>query len=138
VSDLGLRLVELPLQLFDPRAALRLSGVSVLELGDELVDALLGFGGAGAVALDFVEDLGELGAALVLEIVDEVARLADDVVLEAGAELGHRGVSQNIGRGWRIFRCLATPADDEVHTDVRAGPDSGPRALSNDDAARTP
>jgi hypothetical protein len=75
----------------------------MVELLDELLGALLGLGRARAVSLELVQDLGELVAPLVGQVVDDVARGADDVGLEAVAELGHRGFSQGIGRGGRSF-----------------------------------
>ena len=74
VARLGLGLDELFLELCDPRAGLVERCVAVVELVDELLGALLGFRGARAVALEVVQDLGELLAAVLGQVVDDVAR----------------------------------------------------------------
>ena len=61
----------------------------MLELLDELLGDPLGFRGARAVPFEVMEDLGELLATLVSEVVDDVGRVPDDVGLQTGADLGH-------------------------------------------------
>ena len=89
------------LELFDARSRLGDHDVAVLELLDELVRAALCLGGARAVALELVQHLGELLAALVLEVVDDVRGVADDVGLETAAQLAH---CLYIGRSGRALR----------------------------------
>ena len=74
VVVLGLDLRELALELLDARARLGDEDVAAFQFLDELLGALLGLGGARAVALQLVQHLGQLLAALVREVVDEVAR----------------------------------------------------------------
>ena len=103
VAGLGLGRLELALELLDPGARLRQGGVAVFQLVDELLGALLGLGGSRAVALEVVQDIGELGPALDREVVDEVARVADDVVLEVGCGGSSWRPPSRIGRGGRSF-----------------------------------
>ena len=93
---------ELLLELRDPRAGLVERGVAVVELLDELLHLPLGFRGAGAVALDVVQDLGELLPAIVGQVVDDVAGLADDVVLETVAQLRHGRYPKNRPRAEKL------------------------------------
>ena len=102
MARVGLGLDELFLELGDPRAGLVERRVSVVELLDELLGALLGFRGARAVALEVVQDLGELLAAFLGQVVDDISGRADDVVLEAVAQLQH-GRYPRIGRAGGSF-----------------------------------
>ena len=98
VAGVGCGLDELLFELGDPGAGLVERSVPVVELLDELLGALLGFRGARAVALEVVQDLGELLATLLGQVVDDVAGLADDVVLETVAQLRHGRFLRN--RPW--------------------------------------
>ena len=95
VARVGLGLDELFLELRDPRAGLVERCVSVVELLDELLGALLGFRGARAVALEVVQDLGELLRRSLGRSSTTSPVCADDVVLEAVAQLQHGRYPKN-------------------------------------------
>ena len=72
----------------------------MLELLDQILGAPLCLLGSRAVPFEVVEDLSQLFAALIREVVDDVGRVADDVGLESGADLGHgRRLALHIGGG---------------------------------------
>ncbi len=93
VVEVSSRLGEILLEVLDARSRLRDHDVAVLQLLDQLLRARFCLRSARTVPLELVQQLGELGTTLVAEVVDDVARVTDDVGLEAVAELAHSGDS---------------------------------------------